>query len=67
MLSNKIIRYRVYGVVDVDTEGIGEVLEDMRQYGSAVCIDAEVLTGDECNEVTPLAEDDFMARYKEIK
>jgi len=54
------IRYRVYGVVDEETEGIEPLLDEIRQYGSAYLIDSEVV---EEGAELPDAEDDFKERY----
>ena len=44
---NKIIRYRVYGVIDVDGgEGIDDLMQHMREYGSACIIDFEIVKAD---------------------
>lgn len=58
-----ILRFRVYGVIDIDAEeGISDVLDKLREQGSGDVIDVEIAKGD-----TPLADSDFAARYSRMK
>ena len=59
----KTVRYRVYGVIDEGTEGIENLLDEMRQYGSACVVDTEVVESEGEPQV-PDAEDDFQQRYQ---
>ena len=59
----KVVRYRVYGVIDEEAEGISSLLDEMRQYGSACLLDTEVVETEGETQV-PDAWDDFKQRYK---
>ena len=59
-----VLRFRIYGVIDVDAEeGIGDILEQMREQGSADIISVEISPCDDA----PLASQDFKKRYSENK
>lgn len=66
----KTIRYRIYGMVDFEGDGLEELLDRIREYGDVEIVGVEMLK-DSSGKDMPDVEDDFQnlikKEYERIK